>query len=79
MQTKIIENYRLNQVELLRKLLREATFSPRKILILFGPPGSGKGTQGPRIEELMGLPQLSTGDMLRQAVAAQTPVGKQVQ
>ena len=50
---------------------------PRKILILFGPPGAGKGTQGPKIEEKLGLPALSTGDMLRAAVAAKTPVGMQ--
>ena len=48
-------------------------------MILFGPPGAGKGTQGPKIEELLALPQLSTGDMLRAAVAAQTPVGKKAQ
>jgi hypothetical protein len=60
---------------LLKRLLKESTFSPRKIMILFGPPGAGKGTQGPKIEELLSLPQLSTGDMLRAAVAAQTPIG----
>jgi len=48
---------------------------PRKILIIFGPPGGGKGTHAPRIVELLGIPQLSTGDMLRAAVAAGTPVG----
>jgi len=52
-----------------------ATYWPRNILILFGPPGAGKGTHGPRIESLLNLPQLSTGDMLRAAVAAQTPIG----
>jgi len=49
----------------------------RVILILFGPPGAGKGTQSPKIEEKMYAPSLSTGDMLRQAVAAGTPVGLQ--
>lgn len=48
---------------------------PRKIMILFGPPGAGKGTHGPKIEEALDIPQLSTGDMLRAAVAAKTEVG----
>ncbi|MCC5979811.1 MAG: adenylate kinase [Salinarimonas sp.] len=44
-------------------------------MILLGPPGAGKGTQSVRIAEHYKIPQLSTGDMLRAAVAAQTPVG----
>ena len=55
------------------------TYWPRNIMILFGPPGAGKGTHGPKIEDMLGIPQLSTGDMLRAAVSAGTEVGKKAE
>jgi adenylate kinase len=44
-------------------------------LILLGPPGVGKGTQAKILVEQLGIPQLSTGDILRQAIANRTPMG----
>lgn len=46
-------------------------------LVFLGPPGSGKGTQAARLTETLGIAHISTGDMLRGAVAAGTPVGLQ--
>lgn len=48
-------------------------------LLLLGPPGAGKGTQAELLVEQLGVPQISTGDMLRAAVAEQTPLGRQAE
>ncbi|HNU86661.1 MAG TPA: adenylate kinase [Ferruginibacter sp.] len=48
-------------------------------LILFGPPGSGKGTQSEKLIAKYGLKHLSTGDLLRSEISRQTPLGKEAQ
>jgi adenylate kinase len=50
---------------------------PRRVIFL-GPPGAGKGTQAARIAAHLGVPRISTGDMLREAIALRTPLGQQV-
>ena len=69
------EKQRRDREEAEQAIAKFTTFWPRKIVLLFGPPGAGKGTHGPKLVETLGIPQLSTGDMLRAAVKAKTPVG----
>ena len=57
---------------------RRASRHARVNLIFIGPPGSGKGTQAVRIAQRYGIPHISTGDILRAAVKAGTPLGRKV-
>ena len=76
-QTPDLRNIRLE--DLLSEVRRrhQLESKPRLNIVLIGPPGSGKGTQAPVIKEDLGLCHLATGDMLRDAVAAGTELGKQ--
>ena len=53
--------------------------SERRYLVLMGPPGAGKGTQASRVAEAAGLCKISTGDLLREAVAAGTELGRRAE
>jgi adenylate kinase len=54
---------------------RRTATGPR--VIFLGPPGAGKGTQAAKLAAYLGVPRISTGDMLREAIAARTPLGQQ--
>lgn len=56
-------------------MLDQPLFLPSIIIILLGPPGSGKGTQGRRLSQDYEIPQISTGDLFRENMGAQTPIG----
>lgn len=49
------------------------------VILLLGPPGSGKGTQAKQLSVEMGIPQISTGDLFREHMAARTPIGQKAQ
>jgi len=49
------------------------------VIVLLGPPGAGKGTQGERLAAALGIPKLATGDVLRAAVREGTPLGREAQ
>jgi adenylate kinase len=57
---------------------RSATAPKALAVVLFGPPGSGKGTQSRFLVQWLGIPQISTGDMLREHVHAETELGKSI-
>ncbi len=58
----------------------DASARPRGVrIVLLGPPGSGKGTQGVRVARRLGVPAVSTGELLRRAIAAGSPLGKRVE
>ncbi|MEL7058683.1 MAG: adenylate kinase [Acidobacteriota bacterium] len=57
----------------------DASSAAKPRIVFLGPPNAGKGTQAARLAERLGIPTISTGDMLRQAVADGTPLGQEVQ
>ena len=52
--------------------------SPVRALVLFGPPGSGKGTQAKLLMQCLGIPQISTGDMLREHIQKGDSLGREI-
>jgi adenylate kinase len=52
------------------------TKGPVKVIILLGPPGSGKGTQAVRLTKELGIPHISTGDLFRENISKDTELGK---
>jgi adenylate kinase len=57
---------------------RVAVAAPARVIFL-GPPGAGKGTQAERLAKTLGVPKISTGDMLREAIAKGTPLGQKAE
>ena len=71
-----LRNIRLDDLFGEIKRRYECTKKPSMNIVLIGPPGSGKGTQAPVIKDDLCLCHLATGDLLRDAVAAGTDLGK---
>lgn len=76
MQTNL-KNVRIEDLFSEVKRRYECSKKPVQNLVLIGPPGSGKGTQAPILRDELCLCHLATGDLLREAVANGTEVGKQ--
>ncbi len=57
-------------------LAQEAPINSQKVVILLGPPGSGKGTQAVRLTKELGIPHISTGDLFRENISKNTDLGK---
>jgi adenylate kinase len=71
-----LRNFRLQDLLAEVKRRQECSNKPRQNIVLIGPPGSGKGTQAPRIKDELCLCHLATGDMLRDAISQGTELGK---
>lgn len=67
----------MSYASMVKKYPKKIVSGPRQnIILIFGPPASGKGTHGQKIENKLNIPQLATGDMLREAVSKGTEIGK---
>jgi len=75
LQAKIGARLRPGHAEASRRCQDARMADSKTVMILFGPPGAGKGSQAPKIVDALKIPQLSTGDMQRAAVAAGSEVG----
>jgi adenylate kinase len=70
-----LRNFKIEDLLAEVKRRQECFVKPKQNIVLIGPPGSGKGTQAPRIKDDLCLCHLATGDMLRDAIAAGTELG----
>lgn len=60
-------------------LLHNVEAEQKTIVIMMGPPGSGKGTQAKRVSQELGIPHISTGDLFRENISQKTPLGQKAQ